>query len=649
MILHSFFKSIKKEWLFRAILIFIPFFLILLLEFSLRLVNYGPDLRLFVDHPDFPQYYRINPQLGLRYFPSLRVQPETSYDVLLKEKPENGFRVFVLGGSSAFGYPYGKNVAFSSFLRDRVKDFLPEKNVEVVNLAMCAVGSYSVRDIGLELFRYQPDAILIYAGHNEFYGALGVGSSEFVGKSRGFVNFYLKLRRYKTFLLMRDLIVKIRGWISPAESNRDVRLMEHMAAEKLIPENSELFRRAVEIYQGNLFDLIDKAEREKVPVFLGELVSNWRDQPPFRSVFTDSAEKSALGRANIFFEKKNIFSSQKILDSLIAQNTTAADVFFLKARCLEALGQPDSSKKWYLRAKDADALRFRAPEALNFVLRILARNNSAQLVGLKSIFAAQCRGGIIGNELMTDHLHPNVQGYFLMGKAFFEAMKNFYPWEENLKFGTIAADSIYWKNSGVTPLDVTEGDFRIQILKSGWPFGDKPASMQSIKWDPNDVVQRTAMDIIREKMTWEQAHVALADFYIKGKKFDLAVQEYRALIKATPYNVSPYLQIGRIFMHLRRFADAAQIFQQSVAVEKTVFGCQGAGEALLHLNKPEQGLSYLTLALQMDKKNPLTLYLLAKSYYRSGDVNSAKKFTAQLANVAPGFPGLRELRRILSK
>ena len=42
-----------------------------------------------------------------------------------------------------------------------------------------------------EILQQEPDAILIYAGHNEFYGALGVGSTKTWGL--WFVRGYLKL------------------------------------------------------------------------------------------------------------------------------------------------------------------------------------------------------------------------------------------------------------------------------------------------------------------------------------------------------------------------------------------------------------------------------------------------------------------------
>jgi hypothetical protein len=58
-----------------------------------------------------------------------------------------------------------------------------------VNLAMPAINSFSLLDMTPEALAQKPDALIIYCGHNEFYGALGAGSTESLGRWRGVINF----------------------------------------------------------------------------------------------------------------------------------------------------------------------------------------------------------------------------------------------------------------------------------------------------------------------------------------------------------------------------------------------------------------------------------------------------------------------------
>jgi len=47
----------------------------------------------------------------------------------------------------------------------------------VVNVGISAISSYMVLNFVNELVQYQPDLFVLYMGHNEFYGAFGIGST----------------------------------------------------------------------------------------------------------------------------------------------------------------------------------------------------------------------------------------------------------------------------------------------------------------------------------------------------------------------------------------------------------------------------------------------------------------------------------------
>ena len=66
---------------------------------------------------------------------------------------------------------------------------------------MAAINSYTLLDFMDEILEQSPDALLIYTGHNEYYGALGVGSEQSLGNSRWLIHTYLKLRSVKLLCL----------------------------------------------------------------------------------------------------------------------------------------------------------------------------------------------------------------------------------------------------------------------------------------------------------------------------------------------------------------------------------------------------------------------------------------------------------------
>ena len=118
----------------------------------------------------------------------------------------NTFRVVCLGGSTTAGFPFEINATFPFQLQFRLRNALLDNWVEVINLGISAVNSYTVLDLMPEVLEIEPDLVLIYMGHNEYYGALGVGSTQSVSRNRHLVKAYLALRKLRFFQLMENRV-----------------------------------------------------------------------------------------------------------------------------------------------------------------------------------------------------------------------------------------------------------------------------------------------------------------------------------------------------------------------------------------------------------------------------------------------------------
>ncbi len=338
----------------------------LLLEICLRIFNYGGNLDLFIEGPPgYENYIMCNPNVARRYFFKESNVPTPPIQLILKEKPKNGYRIFVLGESSAAGFPYSNNASFPNILERALSNTFPKKKIEVINLSMSAINSYTLLDLIDEIFEQSPDALLIYTGHNEYYGALGVGSVQSLGNSRWLIRTYINFSSVKTFLFLRDFI----GWVKNLfgkSVHPSATLMERIVSEQTIPYGSQLYEDGKDQFRENLNEILEKANEQGVKVVLSELVSNVRDQEPFISVSDEKGQ--------------------------------SAKTFFTLGRQLESKGEFEKAKQNYLKAKDLDALRFCAPEEFNLILKQLAKEYSFPLVPTISYFENESPNKLIGNN-----------------------------------------------------------------------------------------------------------------------------------------------------------------------------------------------------------------------------------------------------------
>src|SRR5690606_37401827 len=119
------------------------------------------------------------------------------------------------------------------------------KKIEMVNTAITAINSFTLLDYTDQILKYKPDAVLIYAGHNEFYGAFGIGSNETMSRNRDLTQLHITLMDYKIYQLLRNVIAGISQKIASGK-NDEVHgtLMKRMVADKDILLNSDEYKIA---------------------------------------------------------------------------------------------------------------------------------------------------------------------------------------------------------------------------------------------------------------------------------------------------------------------------------------------------------------------------------------------------------------------
>ena len=607
--------SRARRRLFFVLALLVPVFVFGALEGVLRIAKYDGDLHVF-RRLDLlgGRYYEINKRLAARYFADVRLLPTPTNDLLLVHKPRNGFRVFVLGASTTNGFPYGYNGTFSRVLQDALHDVLPGSTVEVVNLGIAALNTYYLYDEVGEILAQHPDAVLIYAGQNEYYGALGVASTERAVGSPGVVRTYLELQRLKIFLLARDLAVKIaRALAGGASRDTAAGLMEFVVRDPDIPLGGRLYDRGVEQYRDNLRAILGRFHDAGVPVFIGSLTSNLRDQPPLRSTPTPGYPP--------------------------------ADSVYVAAQAALRAGDTAQARTAFRLAKDLDGLRFRAPSAFNQIIRDEAREHGAHYVPVDEAFAAASPGGIPGKELFWEHLHPTQAGDLLMAKAFYEALKE-------AGFVGAVADTTrlrpwqaYYDRMELTEFDRRYAWHTIESLKSRWPFVARvdPAGYPH-NYQPTDLADSAAFAAVNYGVGWPQAKTALADQYRRRGQIQLALAEYRGLIREQPINTRFLGIAAELYLQVKDTARATDALAQSLGVQPSGLTSYLLGTLELGTKQYEPAATHLEQALEFSPDNPPVLFDLSRALAMVGDSQRARYFADRLLMVQPGYAGLSEWR-----
>jgi len=598
-------KKPAPKWFF-LILVLIPIIFFLLLEFTLRIFNYGMDNNQWVSATVGKIY--LNPQIAKRYFYTTEDIPYSNQDFFDGEKKSNAYRVFVLGESSVAGYPFSPLGSFSRYLRKKLELVYPASKIEVVNIGITDINTYAIRDLFPGVLEQKPDLILIYTGHNEYYGALGVGSLESLGSSRGLINLLLYLNKFKTIELLRNTIKDILKLFGNSAKEKAGTLMSKMAEDQYIALNSDKFNNGISQFEGNMTDILEMAKEKNIPVILSTLVSNLKDQHPFVSVKAENLPKAEV-----------VYNNAKI--ELQSGNWQKADSLFRFA-------------------KDLDALRFRAPEKINLVIKSLGKKFYYPVVNIDSIFASISPDGITGNNLMTDHLHPTLNGYQIIGKMFFQKMKekNYLPATEPVELPDEQQDSIAVANFNFTKLDSVIADFRIRMLKNNWPFV-KPENKQSANrlFNLQNIIDSIAFQIISEKIIWEEGHRKLAAYYLRIKDIGSFLEEMDALISQYPIVVEYYDYVVNTLILLKDYNRAYKYLEKGYEIKPQAFTAKWLGIINLYNNKLDLAEKYLKESLAFEKNDPQVWYNLSGVYVKQNNYKQALETVKIALSLEPKY------------
>lgn len=622
----------RRRW-YALVALALPFVLFGAIELAMRVLWPAGALPLFVTAPTGNgAWLMANPVVAARWFPGEASPPAPNAEFFRAEKPANGFRVFVLGESTAQGFPYPRTGSFARLLDAALTDAIPGRDVEVITLGIAATNSHAMLDLLPEVLAQRPDAVLYYGGHNEFVGALGAGSSIRLAASPGLTRAFVRLQHLRSVRALNRFVAQrrarrgsetrgtetrgteTRGPIDPAAAS----FMESVTSGRDIALGDATFRTGVQQFEENLTRIVDAIVQAGVPLYVASVAGNVRDQAPF----------AGAGNA----------PAQATFDSAVA-----------------ALARGDSAgaRAQFVRARDRDVVRFRAPSAFDTVVQRVVRAASStgaavQYVPVREAFEAQAVAGAPGAELFLEHVHPNRAGVRLLAQTFLTAMQTTPPAGVAFDRARLQPMEAYERQVAVTPFDERIAAHRVAALAARWPFVplDRQGDYRG-QYRPVGTVDSLAFLVAGGARPWEFAKLEVARALEAAGDTAGAAVEYVGLAGDQFVFAEPHALAGAALFRAGRMSEADAQFAQALELAPS------ADVALVRARIAGGRQDWvaaerlLELARRLEPMRAEVLYQLALAQSLTGNPAAARETARQLARLHPGFPALPELRAAL--
>lgn len=346
-------------------------------------------------------------------------------------------RIFVLGGSTVQGRPYSTETAFSTWMQLELESLGSEHQFEVINAGGVSYASYRVNKILDEVLQYDPDAIVLYTGHNEFLEDRTYQHVREIGTIRSWST--RLSQAWRTSLWLRS---KFDAWMMHGNDRDKV---QHSSLPTMSPEvDTRLdqpgglarfdrdpdWRNSVEQhFDMTLRKMVQKCQSAEIPVLLCVPVGDLVHTPPFKVAADPKLDLARLKQIDGLWTvvTRSESSREQRIDA--ANKIISLDPFHAGAAYQLGRAEFDSpildseSGATYLRiARDYDVCPLRATSPIIDSVRRVAAEYGLPVVDTAVLFDQVSSDGrsapdsIADPDWFLDHVHPTIAGHKLIAK-----------------------------------------------------------------------------------------------------------------------------------------------------------------------------------------------------------------------------------------
>ncbi len=333
--------------------------------------------------------------------------------------PPDEYRIVVLGGSSASGEPFWPWLSVGQIVAWQLSEAIADRRFECEMLAFPG-DSLEMQHHRLADLKRRPDAVIIYAGHNEFVARFEEEREGWLDEQAGtgLARLAHRATLSSSFCsLAHEIISKNRLDRPPPLALRheiiDPPLCSHVESAAILDD----FSRRLEA-------LVAYCDQIGALPILIVPPANEAGYEPGRSTISPSApadERRRLVdelRAARALESSNSKASTVKYQAILERHPEFAEAHFRLARLLERQSRIEEAGVHYLAALDNDGLPLRCQAPFRAAIEQVAKRHARCILidGRRELIAVS-PDGLLGDQVIHDTHHPTLRGYVALAAA----------------------------------------------------------------------------------------------------------------------------------------------------------------------------------------------------------------------------------------
>jgi len=633
-----------------------PALLLGLVELGLRAAGFGHSTRPFWEkRHDGAKLYALNNNY---YYQFLRAPGQESYDtppetVIPAPKDPKDYRIFVLGGSAAYGWPF-PDFSIAHLLEAMLRSKYPNAHFEVHNLAFHAMNSHVMRHLAKASVELRPDLYVVYLGNNEMAGPLGLMS---VLGSRHLPEPILTASIRAHIVLSNSRFVQVFRFQAQEWWSESVTGMRWGETAPVYGLDDTRLKRVYEHFRHNLEGICETAQDAGAKVVLCTVGRNLRDWSPRCSMHRADLSGVEEQRWEALYQEgrkqedaQDYLKALQLYEAAASIDEAFAELQFRLGRCYWATHDFGKARDCFVRAGDLDVTFAAADSPVNRAITQTAADwlgSGVFLADALQHLAQQSGHGCPGNESFYDQVHLTFEGNYLIASSVFdqivvalpdsirsnldgeptapslhacEALMAFSPGQRLRQ--TTAAIGILRTFCEVDHLEALRAQLEAEVGADAMQsISDGCRRAMELAPD-NGGVRRRYVDTLTELGDVDEAvrqgqtlvdqqpylwhnQLALARAFQAAGKNGQALDQFRSMLTLYPEAAETHYEWGNLLRGAKRLKDAVAAYHRasSMKPDNVAVKC-AAGEVLGELGDLEAAFSAYREAIAIEPENP---------------------------------------------
>ena len=610
--------------------------ILLLVELLLRVVGFGGP----GERPDpFAGFATSEPLFVAATRPDgtaiLRTRPDRvgqfNMQEFSRQKATGTIRLFCLGGSSTFGFPYDTRLSFCAAVARSLTRQYPETQFEVINCGGMSYGARRVLNVMRELTAYEADGFLVYMGHNEYVERRFF--APFLNEAAWRRNLRAGLNRLRIYVAVRRALAPLAR--KPAQMTDDpfgtgAPLRDDSLRLARDPREDALVEKQFRFVVSEMQALAGKSGSE---LFLILPAANLRDWAPEGSMWSSdlSVELSrrrdeAFAAAGRLHQAGRHAEALQAIDEVLTLDPMPAAAHFLRGQILLDLQQPGAPAALQ-QARDLDAVPIRITGKLGAIIREAWTQGQQTPLDAAALLAAASPGGVVGSDMVLDYCHPSPEGHRRIAAMVLP------PLMDSLLPGEPAR-----------PVRIAE------LMPPGGEGPDAASSAFGAAWAGQMMLRQgktsQAESLLRRALELDSdlatAHEGLGRILAGSGRTREAVQELEEAVRLSPQMGNVWNNLGQAYRADNRLEDALAAYRRAAAT--------GSGSGVVHRNmaatlaqlgRLEEALAEALTASQVSPGDALAWVQLAEVHAAAGNLQEARGAYSRALELDPAGESAR--------